>query len=123
MAGTLVFAALYLALGSAWGIIALYLPGVFLLAMPAGSCYAASQMVLPNQVRGQALAVILFIANFGGLTLGPLLPGMLNDYVFLSEAALGRSLAITLTIPTLAAAIVFGWTRPAYRRDHLALNP
>ena len=123
LGGTVIFGLLLSALGSELAIIALYLTGVFLLAMPAGSCYAASQMILPNQVRGQALALILFIANLGGLTLGPLLPGLLNDRVFLSELALGKSLAITLTLSTLAAALVFAWACPAYRRDHLLLNP
>ena len=97
--------------------------GVVLLAMPAGSCYAASQMVLPNQVRGQALALILFVANLGGLTMGPLLPGLLNDFVFRSESALGLSLGITLSISTLLAALAFGWGRADYRRHHEILNP
>lgn len=123
LGGTLVFALLGLALAEPLAILFVYLLGVFLLAMPAGSCYAASQMVLPNQVRGQAVALILFVANLGGLTLGPLLPGLLNDYVFLSEAALGRSLAITLFIATAMAALVFSWGRSHYRRDHERMNP
>ncbi|MHA6721895.1 MFS transporter [Sphingomonas sp. RS2018] len=123
IAGFVVFATLLLALGSATGSVAILFVGVFLLAMPAGSCYAAAQMVLPNQVRGQAMALILLIANFGGLTLGPLLPGVLNDYVFESEDALGLSLGATLALTTLAAAFVFNAARPAYRRHHLALNP
>jgi MFS family permease len=78
--GTLAFLCLLPAQGtSATMTVAVFAVGVVLLAMPAGSCYAASQMVLPNQVRGQALALILFIANLGGLTMGPLLPGLLND--------------------------------------------
>jgi len=97
--------------------------GVVLLAMPAGSCYAASQMVLPNQVRGQALALILFVANLGGLTMGPLLPGLLNDYVFQSETALGLSLGITLSASTLLAALAFACGRRDYRKHHELLNP
>ena len=123
LAGFVVFAAMLLALQAAWATVACLALGVFVLAMPAGSCYAASQMILPNQVRGQAVALILFVANLGGLTLGPLLPGLLNDYVFHSEAALGRSLALTLAVSTLAAAGVFAWARPDYRRHHEALNP
>ena len=121
--GFLTFAALSVALASAWATVAALLVGVFLLAMPAGSCYAATQMILPNQVRGQGVAAILFVANFGGLTLGPLLPGLLNDRVFGSEAALGVSLAMTLAAATLAAAGVFGWARPSYRHHHAILNP
>jgi hypothetical protein len=32
----------------------------------------------------------------GGLSLGPLLPGLLNDYVFRNEKMIGTSLAITV---------------------------
>jgi MFS family permease len=124
IAGTVAFLCLLPAQAtSAPATVAVFAVGVVLLAMPAGSCYAASQMVLPNQVRGQALALILFIANLGGLTLGPLLPGLLNDYVFRSEGALGMSLGITLSASTLGAALVFGWGRAEYRRQHEALNP
>ncbi|GGE48754.1 MFS transporter [Marinicauda pacifica] len=122
--GTAAFVGLVWAQGeSASATVAAFAVGVFLLAMPAGSCYAASQMVLPNQVRGQALALILFIANLGGLTLGPLLPGLLNDFVFGSESALGLSLGLTLSGSTLFAALSFGWGRSEYRRHHEALNP
>lgn len=122
VAGSLVFAALAAALRNDLATVAVFFFGVTLLAMPAGSCYAAAQMVFPNQVRGQAMALILFIANLGGLTLGPLLPGVLNDFVFRDEGALGLSLGITLAISTGLAACVFGWARPAYRRHHEALN-
>lgn len=121
--GAVVFAALLMSLASPIAIISLYLLGVMLLAMPAGSCYAASQMVLPNQVRGQAVAFILFVANLGGLTLGPLLPGLLNDRVFFDENALGVSLALTLAASTALAALIFGWARPSYRTDHQRMNP
>lgn len=123
VAGFLVFAMLLLSLRSAEATAGVLFFGVFLLAMPAGSCYAAAQMILPNQVRGQAMALILLIANFGGLTLGPLLPGVLNDYVFLSEAALGLSLSITLALTTLSAALIFNAAKRSYRNHHHSLNP
>ncbi len=123
VAGFIMFATLLFALRSASATLGILAMGVFLLAMPAGSCYAAAQMVLPNQVRGQAMAFILLIANFGGLTLGPLLPGLLNDYFFISDAALGQSLSITLAATTLSAAIVFCATRSDYRQHHRSLHP
>lgn len=120
--GFLVFSSLYPLSGDARGTFAMLLAGVVLLAMPAGSCYAASQMILPNQVRGQATALILLIANFGGLTLGPLLPGLLNDRLFNDDMALSKSLSMTLGLTTLLAALVFLRSRGDYRRCHADLN-
>ena len=122
-AGCAIFTVLLLTLGSVAATLACFFFGVIVLAMPTGCSYAASQMILPNQVRGQGVAFILLVANLGGLSIGPLLPGVLNDYVFFSEAAIGRSLAITLALSTGAAALIFAWARPAYRADHAKLHP
>ena len=97
--------------------------GLGLTAMPTGSCYAALQMILPNQVRGQAVALFLFILNLGGLTLGPLLPGVFNDYLFQDEAMLGPSSALTTSIACVLAVTVFSWGFASYRRDHEAMHP
>src|SRR5688500_10790563 len=74
---------------NAWLSLALLCPGVAFASMPTGCSYAALQMILPNQVRGQASAMFLFVLNLGGLTLGPFLPGVFNDYLFQSEAMIG----------------------------------
>jgi MFS family permease len=104
-------------------LLALFFPIVAFLAAPIGSCYAALQTVLPNQVRGQAVALFIFVTNLGGLTLGPLLPGLLNDYVFHDEQAIGRSLLWTLVISLFAASLVFASARRTYRRDHTEMHP
>ncbi len=121
--GFLAFGASALAHASPLLTLALFLPGVAMLAMPAGSLYAALQMILPNQVRGQAVAFYLFVANLGGLTLGPLVPALLNDYVFESEAAVGTSLTLTLTCATLIASAVFASALGSYRRDYERMHP
>lgn len=122
LGGGLAFGAAGLLPANPWAQLALFAPGIFALAMPAGSFYAALQIILPNQVRGQAVAFYLFVANLGGLTLGPLLPGVLNDYVFSSEAAVGQSLTLTLTVSMLVAAVVFAASRGAYRRHYALLH-
>ena len=122
LAAAVAAAALLAALPSSTATAALFFPIAVALAMPTGSCFAASQMILPNQVRGQGIALILFVANLGGLTLGPLLPGLLNDYAFKSERALGMSLALTIAISAAVAAGLFAATRAAYRRHHALLN-
>jgi MFS family permease len=84
--------------------------GVFALALPMGISAAALQRIFPNQVRGVVSALYLFILNIGGQSLGPLLPGVFNDYLFHNGKMIGYSLAITmggaavLMLITLAAA-------------------
>jgi MFS family permease len=70
--------------------------GVFALALPMGISAAALQRIFPNQVRGVVSALYLFILNIGGQSLGPLLPGVFNDYLFHNGRMIGYSLAITM---------------------------
>lgn len=102
------------------GMIALLAPALFFLAMPVGSSYAALQLIFPNQARGQVSALLVFTISMGGLTLGPLLPGVFNDYLFKDENMVGYSLALTIGLASVLAAILF---RSAYRpyRIHFAM--
>jgi MFS family permease len=79
----------------AWTL-ALLWAGVFALALPMGISAAALQRIFPNQVRGVVSALYLFILNIGGQTLGPLLPGVFNDYLFHNGKMIGYSLSITM---------------------------
>ena len=72
-----------------------------------GTAVAALQLIFPNQVRGQLAALFLFILNLGGMTMGPLLPGVFNDYLFHNEAMLGISLAITVGGASIMMLLVF----------------
>jgi hypothetical protein len=65
----------------------------------------------------------LFCLNLGGLTLGPLMPGVLNDYVFHSEAAIGTSIAITIGTGAVLMLILFAWTQRPYRQHYEMLHP
>jgi MFS family permease len=94
--GTAVFLPAALLMPQAGWTLALMAPGVFFLALPMGIAVAALQRIFPNQVRGQVSALLLFMLNLGGLTLGPLLPGVFNDYLFYSGKMVGASLALTI---------------------------
>ena len=83
------------AAGIRWTIAFLF-AGVFFLALPMGISAAALQRIFPNQVRGVVSALYLFILNIGGLSLGPLLPGLFNDYLFHNGKMIGYSLSITM---------------------------
>ncbi|MBS1807909.1 MAG: MFS transporter [Acidobacteria bacterium] len=98
----------------------LLVPAFFFLAMPIGSTYASLQLIFPNQVRAQAGALQVFTLNLGGLVLGPLLPGLFNDYIFRDPNRVGYSLALTVGLASLLSAILFRSTYGAYRK-HYAL--
>jgi len=103
--------------------LALICPALFFLALPMGTAVAALQMIFPNQVRGQVSAFYLFCLNLGGLSLGPLMPGVLNDYVFHSEAAIGKSIAITIGAGAVLMLIAFASTQRPYRKHYGMLHP
>ncbi|MBS0417851.1 MAG: MFS transporter [Proteobacteria bacterium] len=92
--------------------LALVVPAMFGLAAPIGSLFAALQMILPNQVRGQVSALYLFTISLVGISLGPLLPALLSDHVFQDPARIGDALSITVAVASLCAALVFRWSYP-----------
>lgn len=94
-------------------------PAILFLALPIGCSYAALQLILPNQLRGQVSALFLFILSLGGLSLGPLLPGLLTDYVFQSEKSIGVALALTIAVSAILMGITFWATYRPYRMHFL----
>jgi MFS family permease len=96
--------------------VALLVPAVFFLALPIGCSFASIQMIFPNEVRGTVSAIVLMVLNLLGLTLGTLLPGLLDDHLFHDEQMLASPsrlprrwlrLPVLATLPTIAP----------YRRD------
>jgi hypothetical protein len=51
------------------------------------------------------------------------MPGVLNDYVFHSEAAIGTSLAITIGAGAVLMLIAFASTQRPYRNHYRLLHP
>jgi hypothetical protein len=102
---------------AAWSV-ALCGPAIFFSAFPVGTLFGSAQMLFPNQVRGVVGALILFILNLGGQTLGPLLPGILTDYLFRNEGMIGGALAITTAVCSVAVAIVARLTFAAFKRHY-----
>jgi MFS family permease len=92
--------------------------GMFLMSFPMGTSVAALQLIFPNQVRGQVGALFLFILNLGGLTMGPYIPGWLNDDVFHNEHMLGTSMSITMGAASILMFVVFLATLRHYRVHH-----
>lgn len=102
--------------------VALLVPGFFFLGFPIGSAYASLQWIFPNQVRGVVSALLIFILNLVGLSLGPFLPGVFNDFLFKDELMVGKSIALTLAIATVIGALLFRVTYAPYRRHHAMMD-
>jgi hypothetical protein len=117
-AGTFVLLPIAFFLPQAGWTLALMAPALFFLALPMGVSVAAVQRIFPNQVRGQVSAVLLFILNLGGLSLGPLLPGLLNDRLFHNGQMVGVSLAITIAAGAILMLIANRSIYRAYRNHY-----
>jgi len=95
---------------------ALWVPMTFAAAMPWGAAAAAIQEAVPNQMRGQAAAVFLFVINLVGLGLGPQILPLLTDYVFRDEMRIHLSLlTVTATAEAGAFALLL-MALPRFRR-------
>lgn len=119
-AGCGVLFALAFSRSSAVWTLALAGPALFFNTLPMGASAAALQLIFPNQLRGLVSAIFLLILNLGGLSLGPLLPGLFTDYLFRNEGKVGSSLALSSAIASgLMLAIFLVSLRP-YRRHYAA---
>ena len=91
------FAAAFPQVASAQLSIALIAPLMFLGTIPFGAGTAVIPMVAPSQFRAQLVAIYLLIANFLGQAGGPWFVALWTDKVFANPAAVGDSLAVTVT--------------------------
>ncbi len=107
---------------TAAGSLALIGPAIFCLVLPMGTVGAALTVIFPNQVRAQVSALYLFILNLGGLTLGPLLPGVFTDYVFRDPNMLGPSIAITMALSGASMLAIYLATLRPYRSHYRMMH-
>jgi MFS family permease len=102
--------------------VAFLVVAVFCIGLPIGSIYAAVQFIFANQVRGFASAVVLFIVTITGLTLGSLLPGLYNDYLFRDPLKVGYSVALTVGVASVVGIIIVLTSLRTYRRHYALAN-
>jgi MFS family permease len=105
----------------AWSL-ALIGPGFFFMVLPMGTAAGALQLIFPNKVRAQVSALYLFILNLGGLTLGPLMPGVFTDYLFKDPKMIGAAVAMTMAISAILMLLILLATRRPYRTHYLEMN-
>ncbi len=76
-------------------------------AIPSATAAAALMMIVPNQMRGQTVAMYYFVTNILGLTIGSSAIAMMTDYVFKDDAALRYSIAwVSGTTGVIALALL-----------------
>jgi MFS family permease len=85
-----------------------------------GVCMAASMMytvmsdIVPNQLRGQAVAIVSMAATLVGATVGPTAVALATDRVFGDPLMIGYSI-LMVTLPCLAAGLALTlYGRPHY---------
>jgi len=66
------------------------------------------QQISPDHLKGQMTGAFLSFANFFGLAIGPALVGFLSQHAFDGSAALGRSLAMIVSIGILLVCLFLG---------------
>ena len=97
--------------------IALVLMGVtqFLISLPFGVAPAALHEITTNQYRGQVIAIYLFVINIIGLGTGPTIVGLVTDYGFGDEAAVGYSLLVVAVLFLPLSAFILSRAAASFR--------
>ena len=95
---------------------------VFSLSIAQSAAPALIQSVVPNRMRGLAIATYLLLAGLLGIGLGPTLAALLTDYVFKDSSALRYSLAICAAPTALLALWLIGSGLKPYEATIVALR-
>ena len=89
---------------------------VFFSAFQGGIAGGLIQLMTPNQLRGQTVALYFLTANLVGMGLGPTVVASATDYIFKNDAALNKSLALCGGIVIPLAGLILLWGLPAIRK-------
>jgi MFS family permease len=83
--------------------------------LPSGVAYASLQMITPNQMRGQVIAVYVLCTTIIGYGAGPFLIGLFTDTLFGGDQSMLKYSMILLGLITTPLCIFFyQWGRKAY---------
>lgn len=115
--GAMVFAGLASQMSQAWISFALLCPAVACFGMPVALAPAAVNLITPNQFRGQAIAIYVFIVGLINNSIGPYSVGHLNTYVFRDDMAIGSSLLTISLVFGISAALILIWGIRYYNRS------
>ncbi len=95
---------------------------VFALSISQSAAPALIQAIVPNRMRGQAIASYLLLAGLMGIGLGPTLVALMTDFAFKDNGALHYSLALTAAPAALLALWLIGSGLKYYQATYAALE-
>jgi len=111
------FGILYPVVGNDTLSVALLIPAAFLASAPFGVAPAAIQQIMPNEMRGQASAIYLFVVNLIGLGIGPTAVALTTDYIFANDNAVNYSLMIVATAAHIASTLLLWYGLKPFRES------
>jgi MFS family permease len=96
--------------------VTLYVFVYALLGVPTLLAGAALQMISPDRIRAQIMAIHLLLVNLVSLSLGPLAVALITEQIFKSPASVGYSLGVVDVVAALAAATIFLLSKKGFLR-------
>lgn len=87
---------------------------VFFLSVHTGLTPASLQLITPNELRGQVIAVYIFAVSVIGLGFGPTIVALITDNYYQDTMAVGKSMAITQSIALIIGVLILFAGRQAY---------
>lgn len=104
--GATLFASAATQVSSPWVAFALLCPAVACFGMPVALAPAAVNHITPNQFRGQAIAIYVFVVGLINNNLGPFSVGFLNTSVYKDDLAIGTSMFTIAIVFGISAALI-----------------
>lgn len=89
----------------------------FLSSFPVALTIAALQVVTPNTMRGQVVALFFFLASILGNGLGPTLVAAVTDYVYGNEMMVGVAISTVTIVITPIVVLILLWGLKPYRES------
>ena len=88
---------------------------IFFSAFQGGISGGTLQLMTPNRMRGQVMALYMLASNLIGLGLGPTVIAVTTDYVFGYDAAIGKSIAVCAALLCPLGALILWRSLPAIK--------
>jgi MFS family permease len=95
---------------------------IFALSISQSAAPALIQAIVPNRMRGQAIASYLLLAGLMGIGLGPTLVALATDFAFKDNGALPYSMALTAAPAALLALWLISSGLKYYQVTYAALQ-